>query len=241
MIKLFQLERTWGIPNLSHFCCKIETYLRMADIEYEVITTLPLFAPKGKLPYVEDGENKVADSSFIVDYLKRTRGDPLDQHLSAGQRAEMLAMQRLFEEHLFWVTMFSRWGDYSVQNWHANKKAIFSVMPPLIRDVAAAYYRHRIKKQIHGHGMGRHSADEIFLLGIKDLDAVSDYLADKPWFMGEKPTSLDACAFGFLIDTLGCPIESPVKAHALSKPNLVQFCQRVMEDYYPEFDTLSLS
>ncbi len=213
----------------------------MADIEYEAITTLPLFAPKGKLPYIEDGESEVADSSFIVDYLKQTRGDPLDQHLTAGQRAEMLAMQRLFEEHLFWVTMFSRWGDYNQQNWRTNKEAIFSVMPPLIRDVAATYYRYRIKQQIHGHGIGRHSADEIFLLGIKDLDAVSDYLADKPWFMGEKPTSLDACAFGFLIDTLGCPIESPVKAHALSKPNLVQFCQQVMEDYYPEFDTLSLS
>jgi hypothetical protein len=32
MLRLYQLERTWGTPNLSHFCCKIETYLRMADI-----------------------------------------------------------------------------------------------------------------------------------------------------------------------------------------------------------------
>src|SRR5689334_25151060 len=41
-------------PNLSHFCCKTETYLRMAGIEYGIKTTLPLFAPKGKLPYIED-------------------------------------------------------------------------------------------------------------------------------------------------------------------------------------------
>ena len=33
MLKLYQFERTWGIPNLSPFCCKIETYLRMADIQ----------------------------------------------------------------------------------------------------------------------------------------------------------------------------------------------------------------
>jgi hypothetical protein len=28
MLKLYRFERTWGIHNLSHFCCKTETYLR---------------------------------------------------------------------------------------------------------------------------------------------------------------------------------------------------------------------
>jgi hypothetical protein len=50
MIKLYQIERTWGIPNLSPFCCKIETYLRMAGIEYDIKSALPFSAPKGKLP-----------------------------------------------------------------------------------------------------------------------------------------------------------------------------------------------
>ena len=27
MITLYQLAGTWGIPNLSHFCAKLETYL----------------------------------------------------------------------------------------------------------------------------------------------------------------------------------------------------------------------
>ena len=44
MLILYQFERTWGNPNLSHFCCKTETYLRMAGIEYGIKTTLPLFA-----------------------------------------------------------------------------------------------------------------------------------------------------------------------------------------------------
>lgn len=54
MIKLYQFERTWGIPNLSPFCCKIETYLRMAGIEYDIKSVLPFSAPKGKLPFIED-------------------------------------------------------------------------------------------------------------------------------------------------------------------------------------------
>ena len=49
-------------------------------------------------------------------------------------------------------------------------------------------------------------AEEIFELGMQDIDALSAYLGDKSYFMGDKPTGLDASAFGFLINTLGCPI-----------------------------------
>ena len=41
MLTLYQFERTWGIPNLSPFCCKIETYLRMANIDYTIKPSLP--------------------------------------------------------------------------------------------------------------------------------------------------------------------------------------------------------
>ena len=41
MLKLYQFERTWGIPNLSPFCCKVETYLRFAGIDYETEAALP--------------------------------------------------------------------------------------------------------------------------------------------------------------------------------------------------------
>ncbi|MGB2943431.1 MAG: glutathione S-transferase N-terminal domain-containing protein, partial [Candidatus Macondimonas sp.] len=82
MIQFYQLKRTWGIPNLCHFCCKTETYLRMAALPYEVNATLPLMAPKGKLPYIVDGSARMGDSRFIVRYLKKTYGDHLDQQLS---------------------------------------------------------------------------------------------------------------------------------------------------------------
>ncbi len=66
MIRLYQFNRTWEIPNLSPFCCKVETYLRMADIAFEIKATLPSNAPKGKLPYIEDGDFSLGDSAFII-------------------------------------------------------------------------------------------------------------------------------------------------------------------------------
>jgi len=235
MIKLHQFARTWGIPNLSHFCCKLETYMRLTEIPYEMVKSMPPKAPKGKLPFIEDGDKKMADSDLIIQHLIQKYGDQLDADLSPAQKATSLAMQRLLEDHLFWVTMYTRW-QYSDENWQVNKKAIFHTFPPFIRDVVAGVFRILIRRQIYGQGIGRHTSEEIFQLGRNDLDALSDFLAGKPYFMGDKPTSLDAAAFGFLINTLGCPIESPVKEYARSKQNLVDYCRRIMSEYYPELD-----
>jgi glutathione S-transferase len=233
MITLYQFARTWGIPNLSQFCAKVETYLRMAQLPYRIVNSMPLKAPRGKLPYIEDGGKKIADSRLIVHYLKSTYGDPLDGHLSPREQGVAAAFQRLLEEHLYWVSMFTRWS-YGEQNWQTNKRAIFGVLPPVLRDLAAWGYRHRIKSQMRGHGLGRHTPDEVFALGEEDMDALSNFLADKPYFLGDKPTSLDASAFGVLVNIVECPIESPAKDYARAKTNIRDYCSRMQREFFPE-------
>ncbi len=233
MITLYQFTPAWGIPNLGQFNVKVETYLRMTNLSYKVIDTMPLKGPKGKLPYIEDNGQKISDSRFIIEYLKQKYGDPLDSDLSTEQRAIMTAIQRLLEEHLYWIGMYTRW-QYTNTNWQINKQAIFGGMPPVIRDIAAMVYKRIIGKQIYGQGTGRHNSDEIFHLGKIDLDTLSAFLAEKPYFMGDKPTSLDASAFGILINTVRGPIESPIKDYGLSKNNLSSYCDRMMSDFFPE-------
>ncbi len=92
--------------------------------------------------------------------------------------------------------MYSRW-QYMDTNWQVNKKAIFGVMPPVILDIAAAYFRNKIKNQIYGHGIGRHNTEEIFKLAMLDIDALSACLGDKKYFLGEQPTTLDASDLEF--------------------------------------------
>jgi glutathione S-transferase len=237
MITLYQFDPSWGIPNLGQFNVKVETYLRMTKLPYKTVSSMPTQAPKGKLPYIEDDGQVIADSSFIIEHLKAKYGDPLDKDLTAEQFAVLTAMQRLLEDHLYWVGMYTRWL-YTDANWHHNKQAIFGNMSPLIRNfVAAAYRKLFIAKQIYGHGMGRHKPDEIFHLGNVDLDALSAFLGQKPYFMGDKPTSLDASAFGILINIVRTPIESPLQEHALSLKNLPAYCDRMMAEFYPELSS----
>lgn len=232
MIVLHQFARTWGIPNLSFFCVKVETYLRMADIPYEIANDLPLRAPRGKLPFIKDQGRKIADSRLIMRYLQDHYKD-LDAGLTPVERGLSTAFLRMIEEHWYWATMFSRW-NYTEANWQTNKQAIFGGLPPVARDAAAAAYRVRIKSQMKGQGMGRLTPEEIFALAGEDVDALAAFLADKPYILGDQPHSLDAAAYGALVNTLGCPIESPLKEQALGKANLVAYCERMRAEFFPE-------
>lgn len=71
-------------------------------------------------------------------------------------------------------------------------------------------------------------------MGNQDIDALAAFLGDKSYFLGEYPTSLDASAFGLLINIIACPIESPLKDHGLTKRNLVAYVDRIMNEYYQD-------
>ncbi len=233
MITLYQFEPALGLPNASPFCMKVENYLRMAKLPYQA-PLVSLFdfgkAPKGKMPYIDDDGKVVADSSFIIEYLKQTHGDPLDGWLSPVQRAQALALQRLMEEDLYWAVVHTRWID--PVGWELTREAFFGKLPVPLKWVVAPLARRGMGKQLHGHGMGRHSAQEIAAIGARDITALADFLDDKPYFMGDAPCSLDAIAYAFLANLVWVPLESALKRHALQYPQLLAYCERMRERYY---------
>jgi glutathione S-transferase len=91
-----------------------------------------------------------------------------------------------------------------------------------------------MRKELWGHGMGRHSPEEIEIIGKSDLAALADFLGDKPYFMGEEPSSLDASAYAFLANLLWVPLEMPLKAHVKTYPQLEAYCCRMKARYYTE-------
>lgn len=231
MIKLYQFKPTWGLPNPSPFCMKVETYLRMAGLSYEVINgAVPFKAPKKKLPYIEDGTQMVADSGFIFKYLKQIYGDKLDENLSADEKASAHALSRLFEENLYWVALYSRWIEESI--YLETKRVFFGTIPPVLRELVAGRVRKGIRKALYAQGTGRHSRDEIYDIGKADLTAVSVWLGEKPFFMGATATSVDAIAYSFLANILVPPLKSPLKEHGMSLPNLSAYCERMKNKYY---------
>lgn len=237
MIRLVQYEPVWGLPNVSPPCMKLETWFRMAGIPYELAPLELARAPKGKVPYIieEDG-SRIGDSTLIIEYLTAKHGKDLDAVLTQEQRAISLAFRRMMKENLYWVIVYSRYKDEG--NWVRYRQMIMAsslrgVPEEQRRDIADAF-RKVILDQLHGHGMGRHTQEEAYSIGIADLRAISDYLGDKPFFMGEQLTTVDATLYATLANIIEVPIACSVKEFGQSRENLVRYCQRMGERFFPE-------
>ena len=232
MLKLFQPERAFGLPNPSAFCVKLETYLRMAGIPYGVAAGDPREAPKGKVPWVEDDGLVIADSSFIIRYLKEKHGDPLDARLTAREQALGHAIKKLVEDSLYFVSSYSKWVEddgfkiYSAQ--------LFAGMPEQLLEYIPEQVRKRAVDKLHAQGVGRHSRDEVYELGLEDVASFAELLGTGPYLFGDRPTSFDASAFGVIGNLKDGPFASPVRDKIRATKNIADYIDRIRAAYFSD-------
>jgi glutathione S-transferase len=106
------------------------------------------------------------------------------------------------------------------------------MLPFPLRGLISSKVRQGIKKALYLQGMGRHTPEEVLEIARRDLDALSALLDNKPYFLGVRPTTLDAVAYGFLAEAIFPRLDSPMNALTKSYANLVAFCERVKDRYY---------
>jgi glutathione S-transferase len=232
-IKLFQFPRMFAIPNLSPFCCKLETWLRIAQIPYEVIDTPdPRKGPKGKLPFIEDDGVRIADSSRIIDHFARTRGADPDARLDDGQRSIALLVQRTLEEHYAFVLAYTHLlRDEGLRHTRSRFDSVPAIMRPLVSRMVQRQIRDLLWKQ----GILRHSDAEIVESALRDWRAVLAMMSGGPFFFGDEATGVDAIVFGTLATTVLTPIESPIRDFLQSQPGCLAYAERMRERFFPEF------
>jgi glutathione S-transferase len=230
-IKVFQFPRMFAIPNLSPFCCKLETWLRIAGIPYEVIDTPdPRKGPKGKLPFIIDAGVRIADTSIIIDHLTKTRGVDPDMHLDDAQRATALLVQRTLEEHYAFILAYT----HLVRDEGArHTRARFDSVPTVIRPFVFRAVQSRIRKLLWQQGILRHSDDDIVKFALRDWRAVLTVMGE-PFFFGDRPSGIDAVVFGALATSVMTPIESPIRDFLRSEPACVAYAERMRARFFPE-------
>lgn len=232
MIKLYNFGAGFDLPDPSPFCLKLDLYLRAAGLEFETESDIDNVrkAPKHKLPYITDGDKVIADSTFIIEYLKGAYGDPLDMDLNPEQQAVARAFIKMLDEDLYWCIVYSRWIDNKV--WPVTKKAFFGEMPAPMKFIIPLLARRGVNKSLYAQGLGRHSHNEILDIAGKDLTALSDLLGTKNFFLINKLTTLDVSAYAFIAELTVPDLDSDFTHLARSFDNLVLFVERVRENYY---------
>jgi glutathione S-transferase len=233
MITLYNFGPGFGLPDPSPFVTKAEVLLKMAGLPYRTDTGGFRKAPKGKLPYIDDDGEIVADSTFIRWHLEKKHGVDFDRGLTAEQKAVAWAFEKMIEDNLYWVMVDARWVDD--ENFAKGPRNFFKAVPAPMRPLITALVRRKVRNTLHAQGTGRHSHDEIVALGCRSIDAIADYLDDKPFFLGSEPSGIDATVFAFVAGML-CPVfVTPVRDAVARHENLRRYIGRMTARYYPDY------
>ncbi|XP_041361937.1 failed axon connections homolog [Gigantopelta aegis] len=226
-IVIHQFGRGPRAPSLSPFVVKLETYMRMAKLEYTSEFGMKM-SSKGKIPWMTCNGKVVADSQLCIDFLNKEMGIDLSAHLTPEERAIARAFQKMVEENSYWVMALTRFV-------FDNKEFLGKVvgLPKIFIWIAGI----KIKTMSCGQGIGRHSYKELIDILEGDLRALSVFLGDKRFLFGDRPCEADAAIFGqlsqFRWHNPGAPGEKFVTE---TFSNLRDYCERMKTMFWPDWD-----
>jgi glutathione S-transferase len=237
MSTLYTFGPTFGLPDPSPFVTKVEVLLKMAGLPYRTNTAGFRRAPKGKLPYIDDDGERVADSTFIRWHLENKYRIDFEKGLSPEQRAVAWAFEKMAEDNLYWALVDARWVDDA--NFAKGPKQFFRKIPAPVRPLLIAFIRRQLRRTLHGQGMGRHEPAEIVALGARSIAATAEFLGSKPFFMGSEPAGVDATIFAFVAGTLCQHFDTPLRTQAERYDNLRRYVGRMTARYYPDLGEIA--
>ena len=100
-------------------------------------------------------------------------------------------------------------------------------------------FQRRSRNDLWSHGIGRHSEQELYGIGERDLLAVSEILGRKKFLFGEKPCLADTALFAFIAGFTWEHPESPLGLFTKSRArNLDEHAKRMKELYFPDWDEI---
>lgn len=231
MIVLHAMPRVgWGLLSPSPFCLKAEVYLRMRGEPYQLEPTLAATgAPRGKLPWLDDGGELVPDSSAIVAYLER-RGDALDERAVApAVRTRAHLVRRVVEESLYFALLCERWRDDGLRTRYTDD--LLAGLPEDVRPGIVKMATAALHDQLWQQGYGRHDLATVRAMAAEDVAAVADVLGDAPFVTGDRPRAVDASLFGWLANVWFVPVNHPLREQVAGHPNLIAFGERMRERF----------
>ena len=120
------------------------------------------------------------------------------------------------------------------ENFDKGPRYFFDAIAAPLRPLVVTMARRQFRRNLWGHGMGRHTTAEMEELVAPDIDAIAAFLAEKTYLMGDRPCGADAAVFPFIAHAL-CPhFVTAIRTLAEQKSNLIAYRDRLMARYYPE-------
>ena len=149
-VYVFQVNGNEKLSSFSPPCIKLAHWLRMANVPHTLMDTFPPTpGPTGKFPYVELNGETIGDSSHIIDRLEAAFRKDLDAGLSSEEKALALAVQRMIEEHLYFIELHYRWQvdeyfDRTIKAYTAGYPGKAILLVKMFRSVGVAQVKGQV-------------------------------------------------------------------------------------------------
>ena len=133
-------------------------------------------------------------------------------------------VRRTLEEGTYFVALHARWCED--EHWPTTRAGFFDPLGFPMGQVVGTMIRRRVKANAHAQGTARLTPEERSAASIADWNAVSEVLGDKPYLLGDEPHSVDCTVYGFLIQALWAPYDTPMQRHTRADARLVAYAER---------------
>ncbi|KAI8914176.1 hypothetical protein EDD86DRAFT_198657 [Gorgonomyces haynaldii] len=232
----------WG-PGLDQVsfdpkCLAILCLLQMNRAEFTLNEPRTAsISPTGELPVIRVGFEILTSLSEIQGLLQQYDLD-LDHPLTPKQVADSRAFIAMIESIFYDALLYSWWMEEQnfTKNIHpAVSKSLNVVSARFTPSLMQQQARERLQKYRLVEQDGKW-IPECYLLAKEAIKSLSLKLGDKDFFWGDKPTTLDAIAYGYLSLALYPSLSEPTLFSMITfgYPNLVRFCDKIKSTYFAQ-------
>uniref|UniRef100_A0A182SY75 Metaxin n=1 Tax=Anopheles maculatus TaxID=74869 RepID=A0A182SY75_9DIPT len=246
-MEIFVYRGEWGLPSIDYECNRLLAYLKFSGAKVTVnFNGNPFSSPNGMLPYMIADGKKVAGYGRIVEHLSAAGiGPPRatnDASVNVGDESQQATRinghMQYVQENLHPYFMYMLWGDPknvdTTRTLYAKRIPIpFNFYCPrkyVLRtnDITQSLAGFSLEDSIEFHDVSefQHNAKTC-------LNWIATKLEDSRWFVGDRPTEVDAMLYGYLSVLLKHTLPTNVlQNHIRQCPKLMQYVDRTTTTYF---------
>lgn len=229
-------NKAFGLPAFDSKCLMAMAFCKFAEAPVTfTVSGNPWKSATGELPVLKSKDKKISGVDEIFNFF-RSNKCTIDDHLSRKEVSLMNAYMAMVEENLAPAFEHCMWVDS--QNFNDVIRPWFSksMIFPLSLFLPGRLRQFVIKRLFHSTEDNLPESEKehkIYKKAKECINILSNVLADKDYFFGEQPCSLDAMVFGFLALLEKTPFRNKIlQQHLALCSNLVQFCHRITSKHF---------
>eukprot|EP00794_Sanderia_malayensis_P010097 gene10097-11128_t len=238
-MEIFCWNGDWGLPSIDIGCLHVSAFAKFAEV--------PVTIKPSKVPFVKysvkqfpilkkDDGQYVCGEEDILKYFGSIQCQP-DLGVLPEQYADVVAFKALVMHKLHPCVAYYLWLDSRNFAEFSRPAYAKACVFPLNFVIPGRYYKSALRyingTTTHVNMTLDELGEELHLEAQDCINLLSNYLGDKEFFFGNRPTSFDALIFAYLAPLVKAKFaNTKLQNYVNACENLVKYVSRILSRYF---------